>query len=184
VEAFDAARAWLARHAGVDAHRIVVYGTGRAAPLALWFATHEPGQVYGAIAASGPTAELCASASGAPTLLDQGRPVPCASPDRAVAATRILPLARIPGPVLLACGTADELLPSACDWTRAGGAARGARSAGEALIAEGAADDLSAPPLLPVGLSDLPAATAQATEDARVAFWSRVTALLEGAIGP
>lgn len=184
VEAFNAARAWLERHPGVDPNHIVVYGTGRAAPLALWFAADEPADVYGAIAASGPTAELCASASGAPTLLDDGLPVPCASPDRTIADTPILPLASVRGPLLLACGTADSLLPSACDWTRAGASARGARSAGETLIAEGAADELSAPPMLPVGLSDLPAATAQATEDARVAFWSRVTALLEGAIGP
>lgn len=184
VEAFDAARAWLARDPGVDPDRIVVYGTGRAAPLALWFAAGEPQTVYGAIAASGPTAELCASSSGAPILLSEGRPVPCASANRRIADTPILPLNRIPGPLLLACGTADELLPSACDWTRAGAEERGARAVGETLIAPGAAHELSAPPMLPIGLDGLPPATAQATEDARVAFWSRVTALLEGAIGP
>lgn len=184
VEAFDAARAWLAQDPGVDPAHIVVYGTGRAAPLALWFAASEPQTVYGAIAAGGPTAELCASSSGAPTLLNEGRPVPCASPNRRIADTPILPLNRIPGPLLLACGTADELLPSACDWTRAGADERGARAVGETLIAPGSAHELSAPPMLPVGLDGLPPATAQATEDARVAFWSRVTALLEGAIGP
>ena len=184
VEAFDAARAWLARDPGVDPNRIVVYGTGRAAPLALWFAASEPQTVYGAISASGPTAELCASSSGAPTLLNEGRPVPCASPNSRIADTPVLPLNRIPGPLLLACGTADELLPSACDWTRAGADERGARALGETLIAPGSAHELSAPPMLPIGLGGLPPATAQATEDARVAFWSRVTALLEGAIGP
>ena len=184
VQTFDAARAWLARRPGVDPDRIVVYGTGPAAPLALWFAANEPGPVFGAIAASGPTAELCASSAGAPSLLDDGRPVPCADPDRTIADTPILPLDRIPGPLLLACGTADELLPSACAWTSAGAAARGSRAAGETLFAGGSADELSAPPMLPIGLSDLPPQTAQATEDARVAFWSRVTALLEGAIGP
>lgn len=184
VEAFDAARAWLARDPGVDPDHIIVYGTGRAAPLVLWFAASEPQTVYGAIAASGPTAELCASSSGAPTLLNEGRPVPCASPNSRIADTPILPLNRIPGPLLLACGTADELLPSACDWTRAGADERGARALGETLIAPGSAHELSAPPMLPIGLDGLPPATAQATEDARVAFWSRVTALLEGAIGP
>lgn len=184
VQTFDAARAWLAGRPGVDPDRIVVYGTGPAAPLALWFAANEPGPVYGAIAASGPTAELCASSAGAPSLLDDGQPVPCADPSRPIADTPILPLERIPGPLLLACGTADELLPSACEWARAGGAARGPRAAGETLLADGAAGELSAPPVLPVGLSDLPPQTAQATEDARVAFWSRVTALLEGATGP
>ena len=183
VQTFDAARAWLSRRAGVDPDRIVVYGTGPAAPIALWFAANEPGAVYGAIAASGPTAGLCASSSGAPTLLDDGRPVPCADPSRTIADTPILPLSRIPGPLLLACGTADELLPSACDWTSAGAAARGPRAAGETLFADGSADELSAPPMLPIGLRDLPPQTAQATEDARVSFWSRVTALLEGAIG-
>ncbi len=184
VQTFDAARAWLARRPGVDPRRIVVYGTGPAAPLALWFAVAERGAVYGAIAASGPTAELCASASGAPSLLDDGRPVPCADPDRPIADTPILPVDRIPGPLLLACGTADELLPSACEWLGAGAAARGPRAAGETLVADGSADEVSAPPVIPVGLSDLPPQVAQSTEDARVAFWSRVTALLEGAIGP
>ncbi|MCI0157350.1 acyl-CoA thioesterase/BAAT N-terminal domain-containing protein [Leifsonia shinshuensis] len=184
VQTFDAARAWLARRPGVDPRRIVVYGTGPAAPLALWFAVAEPGAIYGAVSASGPTAELCASASGAPSLLDDGRPVPCADPARTIADTPILPLGRIPGPLLLACGTADELLPSACDWVAAGAAARGPRAAGETLVADGSAGELSAPPVIPVGLGDLPPQIAQATEDARVAFWSRVTALLEGAIGP
>ncbi|MGN6426174.1 MAG: acyl-CoA thioesterase/BAAT N-terminal domain-containing protein [Leifsonia sp.] len=183
VEAFDAARAWLAARPGVDPHRIVVYGTGRAAPLALWFAAEEPGAVYAAIAASGPTALLCTSTAGTPVLYSAGRPVPCTSPDRTLADTPILPLARIPGPVLLACGTADQLLPSACDWQRAGLAARRPGGEGEGLAAVGAAHDISTPPLLPIGLDGLPPATAQATEDARAAFWSRVTALLEEAIG-
>lgn len=182
VEAFDAARAWLATRPGVDPQRIIVYGTGRAAPLALWFASSEPGEVYGAIAASGPTALLCTSAAGTPVLYAEGRPVACANPERTIADTPILPLARIPGPVLLACGTDDQLLPSACDWQRAGVAARGGRGEGEALTAVGAAHDIATPPLLPIGLDALPPATAQATEDARTAFWSRVTALLEAVI--
>ncbi|WP_348786702.1 acyl-CoA thioesterase/BAAT N-terminal domain-containing protein [Leifsonia sp. NPDC080035] len=182
VDAFDAARAWLAARPGVDPGRIVVYGTGRAAPLALWFAAEEPGEVYGAIAAGGPTALLCTSTAGTPVLYSHGRPVPCASPDRTIADTPILPLARIPGPVLLACGTADQLLPSACDWQRAGEAARGRRGQAETLYAIGAAHEIATPALLPIGLDGLPPATAQATEDARTAFWSRVTALLEEAI--
>ena len=184
VDSFDAAREWLADRPGVDPQRIVVFGTGNAAPLALWFASNEPGEVYGAIAASGPTALLCASADGAPVLSSGDRPVACERPDRTVAETQILPLGRIPGPVLLACGTADDVLRTACEWMRAGAETRGARGADETLAAPGAAHDLAVPPLLPIGLASLPPATAQATEDARAIFWSRVTSTLERAVRP
>jgi hypothetical protein len=52
------------------------------------------------------------------------------------------------------------------------------------LYADGAGHEISTPPGLPIGLSELPPATAQATEDARVAFWQVVLARLAGAIRP
>ncbi|WP_158862493.1 acyl-CoA thioesterase/bile acid-CoA:amino acid N-acyltransferase family protein [Leifsonia sp. AG29] len=181
VERLDAALRWFTARPAVDPERVFTYGTGAAAPIALWFATHEPDAVYGAIAASGPTALLCAASDGSPTLTAEGAAVPCEPLGRSVADTTILPLEQIRGPVLLACGTADQLLPAACDWTRAGALRRGLR-AGQAFLAQGASHEITAPPLLPIGLSDLAPSAAQATEDARAGFWSRVDTLLENAI--
>lgn len=182
VETFDAALRWFSSLPIVDEGRVFVYGTGPSSSLALWFASHDPERVHGVFAASGATALQCTSEAGSPLLIQHGLPLPCANPERTIAGTDILPLQRIPGPVVLACGTADRLLPTACDWTRAGERARGKRDGDAFLYAQGAAHEISTPPELPIGLSDLPPATAQATEDARVAFWQVVLARLAGAM--
>jgi len=184
VETFDAALTWFSSLPIVDEDRIFVYGTGPASSLALWFASHEPSRVHGAFAASGASALQCTSEAGSPLLIEHGLPLPCANPDRTIAGTDILPLDRISGPLVLACGTADRQLPTACDWTRAGERARGGHDGDAFLYAEGAGHEISTPPELPVGLSDLPPATAQATEDARIGFWQVVLARLAGAIRP
>ncbi|MGO4536608.1 acyl-CoA thioesterase/BAAT N-terminal domain-containing protein [Leifsonia sp. 2MCAF36] len=184
VETFDAVLAWFSSLPTVDEDRIFVYGTGRASSLALWFAANDPGRIHGAFAASGATALQCTSAAGSPLLIQQGEPLPCANPERTIAGTDILALQRIPGPVVLACGTADAQLPTACDWTRAGEQVRGTRDGDAFLYADGAGHDITTPPLLPIGLSELPPSTAQATEDARNAFWALVIAKLAGAIRP
>lgn len=184
VETFDAALSWFASLPIVDEDRIFVYGTGPASSLALWFASHDPARVHGAFAASGATALQCTSEAGSPLLIQHGFPLPCANPERTIAGTDILPLQRIPGSLVLACGTADRQLPTACDWTRAGERVRGSDDGDAFLYFDGAGHDISTPPMLPVGLSDLPPATAQATEDARVAFWQIVLARLAGAIRP
>lgn len=184
VETFDAALSWFSSLPIVDEARVFVYGTGRASSLALWFASHEPGRIHGAFAASGATALQCTSPAGSPLLIQHGRPLPCANPERTIAGTDILPLQRIPGPVVLACGTADRQLPTACDWTRAGASVRGNADGDAVLYAEGAGHDITTPPNLPIGLSDLPPATAQATEEARGTFWAIVVGRLTGAIRP
>lgn len=190
VTEFDRALLWLALRPEVDAARIFVYGTWRAEPLALWLAAHEDGRVWGAIGASGPTALLCTSASGSPLLGGWGgvdEPVPCQDPEAPATASALPPIAQIPGPVLLACGTADVVLPSACDWLRAADVARShalfARD-DQLFVARDAGHDLSTPPLLPIGLSGQPPSTAQATEDARGTFWTLVSSMLQQAIRP
>lgn len=182
VETFDAALTWFSSLPIVDEGRVFVYGSGPSSALALWFASHDPERVHGVFAASGATALQCTSEAGSPLLIQHGLPLPCANPERTIAGTDILPLQRIPGPVVLACGTADRLLPTACDWTRAGERARGKRDGDAFLYSQGAAHEISTPPELPIGLSDLPPATAQATEHARVAFWQVVLARLAGAM--
>ena len=62
--------------------------------------------------------------------------------------------------------------------------ARGSRDGDAFLYADGAGHDITTPPQLPVGLSDLPPQTAQSTEAGRVAFWTLVLAKLAGAVRP
>lgn len=181
VESFDLAISWLGLQPSVDRGRIFAYGTWRASQLALWFASNQPHQVYGAIAASGTTALLCTSAALTPVLTADGLPVPCEDPARTIADTAQLRLDRIPGPVLLACGEKDEILANACDWLAAGRTVRGDHAGDVFIEAAGAGHSISTPPIVPVGLQGLPAAAAQSTEDARVAFWARVTEMLQAA---
>ncbi|MGN7799321.1 acyl-CoA thioesterase/BAAT N-terminal domain-containing protein [Leifsonia sp. 22587] len=184
VETFDAVLSWFSTLPTVDEDRIFVYGTGRASSLALWFAANDPSRIHGAFAASGATALQCTSAAGSPLLIEHGRALPCANPERTIAGTDILPLQRIPGPLVLACGTADRLLPTACDWARAGESVRGSVDGDAFLYADGAGHDVATPPLLPIGLSDQSPGVALATERARVAFWTLIVGKLAGAIRP
>jgi dienelactone hydrolase len=184
VETFDAVLAWFSTLPIVDEDRIFVYGTGRASSLALWLAANEPGRIHGVIAASGATALQCTSPAGTPLLIQHGRALPCANPERTIDGTEILPLQRIPGPVVLACGTEDAQLPTACDWMRAGQLIRGSHDGDAFLYEDGAGHDITTPPMLPIGLGDLAPGTAQATEDARLSFWDLVIAKLAGATRP
>ncbi|MFF1877300.1 acyl-CoA thioesterase/BAAT N-terminal domain-containing protein [Leifsonia sp. NPDC058230] len=181
VESFDLAISWLRLQPSVDSDRIFTYGTWRASQLALWFASNRPQQIYGAIAASGTTALLCTSAALTPVLTADGLPVPCEDPSRTIADTAQLRLDRIRGTVLLACGEKDEILANACDWLAAGRAVRGERPGDVFHVAPGAGHSISTPPIVPVGLQGLSSATAQATEDARVAFWARAIEMLQAA---
>jgi dienelactone hydrolase len=181
VESFDAAVTWLAREPAVDEKRIFVFGSGSAAPLALWFAVNRPAEVYGAIVASGATALQCASDAGAPVLLEHGEPVACEEPVRPPSDTALLPLDRIPGPLLLACGTRDDVVADACAWQAGAELVRGPMLADVVLRAVGAGHAISVPPLIPVGLAGSGPAEAQATEDARAAFWARLLGLLRDA---
>jgi hypothetical protein len=178
VEAFDAALAWFTGRRLVDGGRVFVYGTGAAAGIALWFAANRPDRVRGAVAAGGATALLCAARGGSPTLTDHGRSVPCEDGTRPVADTALPPVRLIPGPVVLACGLADETLPSTCAWADAVHTARGDRVGDIEMRTPGAAHDVVTPPMLPIGLDDLPPATAQATEQGRRTFWAAVIGTL------
>ncbi|WP_431279614.1 acyl-CoA thioesterase/BAAT N-terminal domain-containing protein [Leifsonia poae] len=179
VESFDLAVSWLRLQPTVDSARIFTFGTWRASQLALWFASNQPEQIYGAIAASGTTALLCTSSALTPVLTANGLPVPCEDPSRTIADTAQLRLDRIRGPVMLACGEKDEILANACDWLAAGRTVRGGRPGDVFTVEPGAAHSISTPPIVPVGLQNLSTATAQATEDARVEFWARVTEVLQ-----
>jgi hypothetical protein len=181
VEAFDAGLSWLRDQPNVDPQRVFTFGSWRASALALWLAANEPQRIYGAIGASGTTALLCTSASGTAIITELGVGVPCQDASRTIADMSLIRLDRIPGPVMLACGETDEVLGNACSWLGAGVSIRGSRPGDEFIRAPGAGHDITVPPLLPIGLSDLDPATAQSTERARVAFWSGVVLMLQAA---
>lgn len=181
VEAFDSAVTWLRRQPNVDPFRIFTFGSWRAAPLALWLAAEEPQRIYGAIGVSGPTALLCQSPDGAPTITEDGVGVPCEDGTRTIADVSLIPLDRIPGPVLLACGDDDAVLATACNWWAAGLLDRKGRQGDDFVRGKGAGHAIAVPPLLPVDLQDLSPTAAQATERTRVAFWSGVLLMLQAA---
>ncbi|MFI5062060.1 MAG: hypothetical protein ACHP7F_11470, partial [Actinomycetales bacterium] len=70
----------------------------------------------------------------------------------------------------------DEVLFNACRWLDAAVSARGARAGDSIVRASAAAHPISVPPGLPIDLGD--PATAEATEQARIAFWNAVARIL------
>ncbi len=171
-ETLVAALSWLRAQPGVDQDRVFVFGASRAAPLALWAAVQYPDLVYGAIAPSGTSGVICTSPVPVPAITIGGAWVPCTTGTNTVRAADVLPLQQILGPIVLACGGADETLPNACDWMSAGERARGNQFGDTFLRASGSTHALYIPPYTPLFLP--PSAAAQVTEDARVAFWRAV----------
>jgi dienelactone hydrolase len=178
-ETLLAALSWLRAQPGVDDDRVFVFGASRAAPLALWAAVQYPDEVYGAIAPSGTTGVICTSPVPVPAITIGGAWVPCTTGAKDVRPADVLALAQVRGPIVLACGGKDEVLPNACDWMTAGEDARGNQLGDTFLRATGSTHALYIPPYSPLYLPISPAA--QATENARVAFWSAVERTLRGA---
>ena len=176
-ETLVAALSWLRQQPGVDQDRVFVFGASRAAPLALWAAVQYPDLVYGAIAPSGTTGVICTSPVPVPAITIGGAWVPCATGTNTVRAADVLPLQQIQGPIVLACGGKDETLPNACDWMTAGERSRGNQTDDTFLRASGSTHALYLPPYTPLYLPASP--SAQATEDARVAFWKGVVRALQ-----
>jgi dienelactone hydrolase len=178
-ETLVAALSWLREQPGVDDDRVFVFGAARAAPLALWGAVQYPALVYGAFAASGTTGVICTSPVPVPAITVGGAWVPCTTGTNVVRSADVLPLAQIRGPIVLACAGKDETLPNACDWMTAGERARGNQVGDTFLRASGSTHALYIPPYTPLYLPQSP--DAQATENARVAFWRAVDRTLRGA---
>ncbi|MDN4614290.1 acyl-CoA thioesterase/BAAT N-terminal domain-containing protein [Leifsonia sp. F6_8S_P_1B] len=168
--------AWLRSQPGVDDQRIFVFGTSRGAQLALWSAVAFPGTVYGAIAPGGTTGLVCPSPVPSPAVTVGGSWVPCVSGTREPSPAAVLDLGRIPGPVVLGCAGADEQLETGCAWLDAAAKIRPPESFDVYLRAPGATHYFYLPPYSPLLLP--PAPHAQATEDARVAFWGAVESAL------
>ncbi|GAB2853359.1 hypothetical protein GCM10027024_31540 [Microbacterium insulae] len=112
-ETFLTALDWLHQQPGVDGERVFTYGASRGGEMALWLAATHPGKVFGAFAPVGAGAIVCGvpdttlpawTLSGHPLVED------CFGPeDTRIPASAGIDVRAITGPVVLACGTEDQL---------------------------------------------------------------------------
>lgn len=167
----DAVFDWLAERPDVEQDRVFVYGTGVAEQLAVWAATRFPSHVHGLFVAGGSPALLCLPGARVAPAFEDASGQPCLAGPGAVVPSAIPPVDGVPGPVVMACGEQDAVLPNACAWQRALAATRDARAGDATIYASGATHPVSVPPGLPLAL---PATGGQPTEKARVAFWNAV----------
>ncbi|WP_431246745.1 acyl-CoA thioesterase/BAAT N-terminal domain-containing protein [Leifsonia xyli] len=167
----DAALQWLAERPDIVQGKLFVYGTGVAEQVALWAATRFPSRVHGLFLAGGSPALLCLQGTRVSPAVEGSVSLPCLSGARMVEPSAIPPIDGVEGPVVLACGEQDAVLPNACDWQRRLAETRQPREGDAVIYAGGAGHAVSVPPGLPIGL---PAAGGQPTERARVAFWDAV----------
>jgi dienelactone hydrolase len=121
LEYFARALQWLARQPGVAADRLVVDGVSRGSEAALLVGAHWPALVHAVIALVPSDVVLGAyPGCGGPAWTLHGRAIPyqCYDGPRALSAVSAIPVGRIRGPALLACGGSDEIWPS-CPMARA-----------------------------------------------------------------
>lgn len=172
---------WLENRPDIQHDRVFVYGTGVAEQLAVWAATRFPSRVYGLFVASGSPALLCLPAAQVAPAFEDADGLRCLPRSGTVVPDAIPSVDGVEGPVVIACGRSDEVLPSSCDWQSALAATREPRAGDATIAAGGASHAVSVPPGLPIGL---PASGGQPTERARVAFWNAVgRAVLRAVLG-
>lgn len=176
---------WLDAQPGIDARHVYAYGTGVSQPLALWAATRFPSRLHGLFAAGGAPQLLCLPSGSTAPAFEDGAGLPCRVAPGPVSASSVLPISGVQGPVVLACGSRDAVLPTACAGQAALAADRGVRAGDSIQRADGAGHAVTVPPGLPVALPEHGAPTAdrsrgdaQVTERARVAFWNAVAQIV------
>lgn len=174
--AVSAALDWLASRPDIDRRDIFFYGTGQAEQFALWSAVRYRDRVAGAFGAGGSTTLLCLPDGNVSAAFEGGVGVPCQADAGVVRQAAVFALNEVRGPLVLGCGGRDEVLFNACRWLDAAVSARGARAGDSIVRASAAAHPISVPPGLPIDLGD--PATAEATEQARIAFWNAVARIL------
>lgn len=177
---------WLAQHGTVDRGQVFAYGTGAAEPLALWAAARFPDRLHGLFAGAGSTELLCLPGTSASSVYEDGAGVLCEPRPGRGAPGAVIPVDTIDGPVVLACGEQDGVLPSACSGQRSAAATRDLREGDRMIVGAAAAHAVTVPPGLPIalpGIDEPSGADAQATQEARIAFWNAVgRALLRAAL--
>ena len=119
LEYFRRALAWLAEQPQVDPSRIVVLGISRGSEAALLLGVHYPAVVHGVIALV-PSSVVNCGIEGAgsrircdgPAWTFRGKPLPYTlqfdEPSPTDVPAAVIPVERIEGPILLACGGIDQ----------------------------------------------------------------------------
>ena len=186
-ETFLHALAWLHEQEEVDDERVFTHGTSRGGEMALWLAATHPTDVFGAFAPVGAGAVVCGVPNYAlPAWTLAGKPLvdDCfGPPETRIPTDAVIDVAAIGGPVILACGTADQLWLS-CEYAADIVDRRGRDQETELAYGNGADHYVSLPPYIPwPGLTEDPA-TLAATHDVRVEFWRIVRDTLADASSP
>jgi dienelactone hydrolase len=121
LEYFARALTWLSRQPGIDPTRLVMLGVSRGSEAALLMGVHYPRLVHAVIGMVPSDVAFC-SFPGClgPAWTFRGRPVPYLNRAENPAANpaAIIPVERIRGPVLVACGEDDQSWDS-CDYSQA-----------------------------------------------------------------
>jgi len=110
LEYFARALGWLTRQPGVLANEMYVSGGSRGSEAALLLGAYYPGLVHGVIASSPGYVALCSypDCTG-PAWTLHGKPLPYTNGPDNPAPAAVIPVQKINGPLLLDCGTADQL---------------------------------------------------------------------------
>ncbi|KQR16469.1 hypothetical protein ASF78_03570 [Cellulomonas sp. Leaf334] len=173
VEPVLAALQWLHEQAEVEPDALFAFGVSRGGELALWLAAQHPELVAGAFAPVGSGYLVCGYPDdGVPAWTLGGQPLSPAcvrAADGEPPAASAVDVAAIAGPVVLACGTDDELWPSCSfmdDIVRRRGAAPTI-----AVPGDGASHYVAVAPGVPGFDQDLPVEVRSATHVVRRAFW-------------
>lgn len=179
VETFETGLAWLREQPEVDVAKVKTFGISRGGEMALWLAAEYPDQVAGAIAPVGAGTIVCGYPTGT-AWTRGGKPLVerCSSTVVGVPMTQI-DVAAINGPVVLACGTDDELWNS-CAALDDIVERRGSDAKTLATRGDQARHSVTFPPYLPLWLgSETTLEQVAATRAAQEQFWSDVVSILD-----
>ena len=122
VEYAGKALRYLARQPGVDPHRVVVLGASRGGELAELLGVHYPDLVHGVVALTAANVAIVGLHGKSSAWTWHGRQVPFTQQFNNPAPTddpdAVIPVERIAGPVLVACGGLDQFIES-CEYAPA-----------------------------------------------------------------
>ena len=171
IEPMIEAITWLRAQPGVDSDRVTPFGVSRGGELALWLAANRAELVDGAILPTGSGELWCGYpdySRSAWTL--EGVPLPCSIRLHDPVPDSIIDVTAVDGPVVLACGTDDDVWDACTLQHRTLARLEAGNVQVTAIEAEGAGHGLALGPYLPA----LEGADGAADSAGRAAFWRAV----------